>query len=82
MIEYLLTVMSIIGMIICIVGGCFFGLFGFMVLYELVGDEFQSLKFRLERASLARDREHMAVNHLEKLKKKYPELEIYYKYNK
>ena len=78
MLDVVLNILLIIGAGVAILGAAFFTMFGFMILYELIGDEYDNFKYKLEKKRLSRDRENLAMHHLEKLKKRYPDLEISY----
>ena len=75
----LIYIFTGIGIIIGVAGAGFLGIFGFCVLYELIGEEYSNIRERVSWRKYQRYDEHLAVNHLNKLAERYPDLEITFK---
>ncbi|MBQ2653278.1 MAG: DUF2892 domain-containing protein [Methanobrevibacter sp.] len=74
----LIYIFTGIGIIVGAVGALFLGIFGFCVLYELLGEQYVNLREHASWRKYKKYDEMLAVNHLNKLSKRYPELEITY----
>ncbi|MBQ6219667.1 MAG: hypothetical protein IJH63_00925 [Methanobrevibacter sp.] len=82
MFEIIINILIIIGAIVSVIGSCFFCMFGFMILYELIEPEYNNFKLRLKNNEYKIEKEAIAIKRLELLKKDYPELEIEYNMDK
>lgn len=68
-----------VGAIICIIGTITVILLGLLAVREFILDNFYGWKLTKLSKSYEYEAEMLAVIHLKKLKKDYPELEIHYK---
>lgn len=68
-----------VGAIICIIGTITVILLGLLAVREFILDNFYAWKLSNLSKSYDYEAEMLAVIHLKKLKKDYPELEIHYK---
>lgn len=75
----LIYIFTGIGIIVGAIGAVFILIFGFCVLYELLGEEWNHFRRDISWNKWKRADEEFAIHHLDKLASKYPELEITYK---
>lgn len=68
-----------IGIFVGTLGAVFLCIFGVCVLYELLEDNWNNIRRENAWKKWKREDELFAVQHLNKLAEKYPELEITYK---
>lgn len=82
MFEIFINIFIIIGAIICVTGACFLAVFGYMILYELLIEQWDSFKLKLVKRNFDYEKKTYIINQLEDLKKRYPDLKIDYEIKK
>lgn len=75
----LIYIFTCVGIVVGAVGAGFLGMFGFCVLYELIGDEYNHIREQVSWSKWKRSDEQLLLHHLDKLATRYPDLEITYK---
>ena len=77
--SILVNIFIVIGAAVSIIGACFLGFFGSIILYDLLDEQFKQFKFKWLKRDFRNEKKLYIMEQLEDLKKRYPDLEIDYK---